>query len=333
MRNSLRSSLIAIVAALAIMAGAPPTLAQQPSVDDILSAVVKIKTFINPDGRTIGNLGHRREGSGIVIDDKGHVLTIGYLMVEAHTAEITDINGHIVTAIVAGYDHDSGFGLLRATAPLKVRAMPFGKSSELKEREPVLAASFGGASGVAPAHIVAKREFTASWEYQLDEALFTAPAHSDWSGAALINRAGRLVGVGSLIVNDATGKNDGVAGNMYVPIDRLAPILATLIENGRVTGPGRPWLGLSTEELRGRLFVNRVVPDGPADRAGIKRGDIIVGIDGAAPASLADFYRKVWARGTAGVTVPLDVLQGSDRKRIEIKSMNRHDHLRLKSTF
>ena len=154
-----------------------------------------------------------------------------------------------------------------------------------------------------------------------------------WSGAALISRDGKVVGVGSLIVGDASGKSDGVPGNMFVPADLLSPILADLIAAGRPPGAPKPWLGVSTDDVRGQLLVSRVGAAGPAEKAGVRRGDIIVGVAGEAPKSLADFYRKVWALGTAGATVPLDLLRGGDKMRIDVKSMNRLDHLKLKSTF
>jgi S1-C subfamily serine protease len=325
-----RSWLAAGVAALISASAAP---AQDAWVEDLVSAVVQVKTHINPEGRTVEGLGRQREGSGIVIDGDGLVLTIGYLMVEAYAAEVVANDGRTVPASVVGYDHESGFGVLRTLEPLKLKPMPLGRSSEIKEHDPVLVASFGGAAMVGAAYVVARREFAGSWEYMLDDALFTAPPHPAWSGAALISRAGKLVGVGSLIVSDAVGGGDRTPGNMFVPIDRLAPILGDLLASGRAAGPGRPWLGLNTEELRGHLFVGRVTPGGPADKAGIKRGDMIVGVKGEPPKNLADFYRKVWAQGEAGVTVPLDVLQDNEVRRVDIKSMNRLDHLKLKSTF
>jgi S1-C subfamily serine protease len=303
------------------------------SLDDLLSAVVRIKTFINPDGRTVENLGREREGSGIVIDSSGLVLTIGYLMVEAHAAELVTNAGRSVPADVVGYDHETGFGLLRAVEPLRLHPMAFGNSAALKRGDPVLIASYGGAGMVAPARVVAKREFAGNWEYLLDEAIFTAPPHPAWSGAALINQEGRLVGVGSLIVGDAAGAGDSTPGNMFVPIDRLPPILADLIAQGRVAGAQHPWLGVTANELHGRLFVSRVTAGGPAEQAGLQRGDIIVGVNGDKTATLGDFYRKVWQQGSAGVTVPLDVLQNDEVRRVDVKSMNRLDHLKLKSTF
>ena len=324
---------LAAIATLAMAITGSTGLAQSTRIEELVSAVVRIKTHVNPEGRTVEGLGREREGSGILIDNDGLVLTIGYLMVEAYAAEVVDNSGRTVPASVVGYDHETGFGLLRTMEPLKLKPMPLGKSADVKERDPVLVASFGGPDMVAGAYVVAKREFAGNWEYMLDEALFTAPPHPAWSGAALINREGKLVGVGSLIVGDAAGGSDKTPGNMFVPIDRLLPVLGDLISDGRVAGPGRPWLGVNTDELRGRLFVSRVTPSGPAEKAGLKRGDVVVGVNGEPPKNLADFYRKVWAQGAAGTTVAIDVLQDSQVRRVEIKSINRLDHLKLKTTL
>jgi S1-C subfamily serine protease len=327
-RVMLATATLAIVASSGLAQTAPPA-----AVDELLSAVVQLKTYINPEGRTVKGLGQQRTGSGIVIDDSGLILTIGYLMVEAHSAQLVTNARRQIAADVVGYDHDTGFGLLRATEPLKLKPLALGKSGGLKQNDQVLAASFGGRAGIAPAYVMAVREFAGSWEYLVPGAIFTAPAHSDWSGAALVSRDGKLVGVGSLVVGDVTGEGKNLPGNMYVPIDLLMPIMADLIAGGRVSGTGRPWLGLNAEELRGRLFVSRVSEEGPAAKAGIQHGDIIVGVNGEAPKSLADFYRKVWAVGGAGAAIPLDLLQDAGIRRIEVKSIHRHDHLRLKSTF
>jgi serine protease Do len=321
-----------IVAAVAIMLGAP-VRAEEPSLDELLSGVVHIKTFINPDGLTRENLGREREGTGIVLDNAGLVLTIGYLMVEAHAAEITTNAGHTVPASVVGYDNETGFGLLQAITPLKVRPMAMGKSSEVKTGDPVLIAAYGGQANLIAAHVVAKREFAGNWEYMLDEAIFTAPPHPSWSGAALIGHDGKLVGVGSLILKDTSGNGGGVPGNMFVPIDRLPPILGDLIAEGHPLQPAHPWLGLNTDEVGGHLVVSRVTPGAPAEKAGMRRGDIIVGVNGETPTSLPDLYRKIWAQGAAGAHVSLDVLQGHERRHLDVLSINRLDQLKLKSTF
>jgi len=324
--------LCTLLLALALIVVPGIASAESPSLEQLLSGVVHIKAYITPDGRTTENLGREREGTGVVIDSDGLVLTIGYLMVEAVSAEISTADGHTVAANVVGYDNETGFGLLRAITPLKVRAVELGKSSAVKQGDPMVVAAYGGAAAALPVHVVAKREFAGNWEYMLDEALFTAPPHPAWSGAALIDHGGKLVGVGSLIVGDTSGSGDNVRGNMFVPIDRLQPILADLLTEGRPAA-AHPWLGLNTDDVGGHLVVSRVTPAGPAELAGLRRGDIILGVNGETPTGLPDFYRKVWAQGTAGTDVPLDVLHNHQRRRVEVHSINRLDHLKLKSSF
>jgi S1-C subfamily serine protease len=328
----MRARLSALLAILGLtLLSATAAHAQKLATDELLSGVVAVKTFINPDGRTVEYLGREREGSGVVIDDQGLIVTIGYLMVEAHAAQVTTNDGRTVPANVVGYDQVSGFGLLQAISPLKVRPMALGKSADLRKGDPVIVASSGGAASAQPARVIARREFAGSWEYLLDNAIFTSPPHMAWSGAALINRDGRLVGVGSLILGDAGGK--GQPGNMFVPIDTLTPILADLLAQGRSSAPPLPWLGLNSEEQDGHLVITQVSPEGPAQKAGLERGDVIVGVGGVAIKTLPEFYRKVWARGSAGAIIPLDVAQDSGKRRVDVKSMNRLDHLKLKSTF
>ncbi len=328
----MRARLSALLAILCLTLLSVATAhAQKLATDELLSGVVAVKTFINPDGRTVDYLGREREGSGIVIDADGLIVTIGYLMVEAHAAQVTTNDGRTVPANVVGYDQTSGFGLLQAISPLKVRPMALGKSADLRKGDPVMVASSGGAASAQPVRVIARREFAGSWEYLLDNAIFTAPPHMAWSGAALINRDGKLVGVGSLILGDAGGK--GQPGNMFVPIDTLTPILADLLAQGRSSAPALPWLGLNSEEQDGHLVITQVSPEGPAQQAGLERGDVIVGVGGVAIKTLPEFYRKVWARGAAGAIIPLDVAQDRGKRRVDVRSMNRLDHLKLKSTF
>jgi serine protease Do len=327
---------IAFVAATLLAAAvAIPAVAQdkgQSEAEQTLSAIVRVKTKIIKDARSADTLGLQREGSGVLIRD-GYVVTIGYLVIEAEAIEVTGADGASVPAAVAGYDHASGFGLLKLLAPLAAKPLPLGDASALAEREAAMIASHGGRDGVNLVYVVSRRPFTGSWEYQLDSAIFTYPAVMNWSGAALISAKGELLGIGSLIVNDAAGAGSQSPGNMFVPVDLLKPILEDLITAGRRSGPARPWLGLSAEEMRGRLLVARVSPDGPAARAGLRSGDIVIGVAGEEVNSLADLYRKVWARGAAGVEVPLKVLQGLEIRDVTLRSMDRLEYFRPRPTY
>ena len=298
---------------------------------ETLSAIVRVKARILPNARSAETLGTSREGSGVLIRDN-LVLTIGYLIIEAEGIEVVSGEGKSVPATLAGYDHASGFGLLKLVVPIEAKPLPLGDPRVLAERDPVMVAAYGGREGVSLAYVVSRRQFSGSWEYMLDSAIFTYPPVMNWSGAALIGAKGDLLGIGSLMVADAMSPGTQSPGNMFVPVDLLKPILNDLVEKGRA-GPVRPWLGMSTEELRGRLFVSRVSPEGPAARAGLQRGDILVGVGGEEVSSLAEFYKKIWSRGQAGVEVPLRVLQGTQMKDVNVRSIDRLDYFRAKPTL
>ena len=304
----------------------------QEGADELLAAVVQVKAKILPDARSLATLGPQRQGSGVLVRD-GYVLTIGYLVIEAEAIEVSGSDGKTVPATLAAYDHASGFGLLRLAAPLAARPLPLGDAGALAEREPAMIAAHGGREGLNLVYVVSRRPFSGSWEYQLDAAIYTYPAVQNWSGAALIGPKGDLLGIGSLIVPDAGAPGTQSPGNLFVPVDLLKPILEDLIAKGRAAGPPRPWLGIYTEELRGRLFVQRVAPEGPAERAGLKAGDLVIGVGGEAVGSLAEFYRKLWARGAAGVEVPLRVLQGVQVKDLSVRSIDRIEYFRQKPSY
>jgi S1-C subfamily serine protease len=333
---------VAMLSALAFAhpahaAGAPPqsgdAQAQQGGQIRNMDAlsVVLLRARSAQDARSASSLGVERQGSGIVIDDNGLILTIGYLILEAEGVEIMAADGKAVPASVVGYDHASGFGLVRASLPLAIKPIELGDSKTLPEREPVLIAGF---DGVAPAYVVSKRQFAGFWEYMLDSAIFTAPATVNWSGAALIGRDGKLYGVGSLVVTDAIKPQTYSPGNMFVPIDLLKPILGDLIGSGRVTGPARPWIGVNTQEMQGgQVVITRVTRDGPAEKSGLKAGDIIVRLGGQPIAGQVDFYRKLWSKGPAGTKIPVSVLQGAEVKDLVIQSIDRDQHLRVRRIY
>ena len=312
-----------------------PAFAQDKEKDEaaeLLSGIVQVKARILPNARSLATLGPQRQGSGALVRE-GYVLTIGYLVVEAETIEVTGADGKSVPATLAGYDHASGFGLLKLIGPLAGEPLTLGNSAALEERAPAMIASFGGRDGVSLVYVVSRRPFSGSWEYQLDSAIYTYPPVQNWSGAALIGAKGELLGIGSLVVGDAGGPGTQSPGNMFVPTDLLKPIFEDLIAKGRAAGPLRPWLGLNAEEMRGRLFVARVSPEGPAERAGLKSGDIVIGVGADEVTSLAELYRKVWGRGEAGVEVPLRVLQGMQVKEIKVRSIDRLQYFRQKPSY
>ncbi len=297
-----------------------------------LEAVVGVRATVPGDARTAVVLGTQREGSGVVISADGLVLTIGYLILEAETAEILLPDERVVPAEIVAYDYDTGFGLLRPLAPLGVKHMALGRSARLDEHSEVLVASFETVGSASPAYVVSRREFAGYWEYLLPDAIFTAPPHHAYGGAGLIGPDGRLLGIGSLLVSDAVA-DSRMPGNMFVPIDALRPILADLLERGRSARPPRPWLGIYAEEVNGRVFVRRVASYGPAAAAGVATDDIVLAVKGAPVASLADFYRKVWALGNAGVEVPLTVLRGAGLADISVTSGDRYMYLKLKRSY
>jgi S1-C subfamily serine protease len=302
-----------------------------PDAERLFRAVMKVTTRAVPEARSAATLGTEREGTGILIGRDGLIVTIGYLILEADQVSITDHRGRELPAQVVGYDHASGFGLLRAIVPIDADPIPLGSSNGMAERDPVLIASH--ADDVAFAWVVSRRPFTGNWEYMLDDALWTSPPTLNWSGAGLIDREGKLVGVGSLIVRDATGDDARLPGNLFVPIDALKAILPDLVAEGHRKGPPRPWLGVAADEVQGRLVVSRVSPGGPADEAGVQVGDIILGVAGEAVRSQREFYRKLWSGRNAGADVPLRLLQGADVKELSVKSIDRVQYLKPRTMY
>ena len=306
---------------------------ESDDVDDLLTAVVGIHAKIPARARTADSLGTERVGSGVLIDSNGLIVTIGYLILEAEQVEISLPSGELVPVELIAYDYDSGFGLLRAAADIGLRPMALGSSTGLAPGEQMLIASFGGTETVRPAIFAGEREFAGYWEYLLEDALFTVPPYPRFGGAALISAAGELIGIGSLAVADAIDGEQIVPGNMFLPIDRLKSVLGDLIIDGRSSAPRKPWLGIYTEEVAGRLLVRRVADDGPAEAAGVEPGDIIASAGGESIVSMADFYRKIWAQGGPGDEISIAIIKGTDIQELKIRSGDRYQWLRLQPGY
>lgn len=302
-----------------------PGLSNLPAeISRALSAVVGLRTTIPKDRRSAQTLGTEREGHGALIDEQGLILTIGYLIMEADTVTITDIDGHELPAYVVGYDNESGFGLVRTERPIRVEPLRFGDSDTLELRSEAYVAGLGGEKATLKVKVAGRREFAGYWEYLLDNAIFTVPAYPLWGGSALIGQDGTLLGIGSLLVQEALGPGSpAFPGNMYVPINRLKPIFRELVANGRISTPPRPWLGLYTVEHMGQLVVGGISDGGPADRAGLQRGDILHALNGDVLDDVADFYRKLWASGPAGTAVTLRMERDNDAFEVTVRTGDR----------
>ncbi|MBV9290243.1 MAG: serine protease [Hyphomicrobiales bacterium] len=291
-------------------------------LDRALKSIVTIQSSIPEDAFTASILGERRGGSGVVIRESGLVLTIGYLITEAENVWIARADRRVTPGHAVAVDAETGFGLVQALDRLDCPALELGRSSDAKLGDPVVVAA-GGDTKAVHATIVGKQEFAGYWEYLLEEAIFTAPAHPFWGGAGVVDATGKLIGIGSLHVEQLPATKGQRDINMIVPIDLLPPILEDLLMRGRVNKPARPWLGLYSAESGGEVIVASVAERGPAAAAGIRRGDIVASVRGEEIAALGDFYRKVWRCGSAGVEVPIEIIRDGRALGLTIQSADR----------
>lgn len=314
----------------------PPVARPDPAelafdLERALTSVVTVRTEVPEDAFTAPILGTERQGNGVVIGPKGLVLTIGYLITEAEKVWVTTQRGGAAPGHVLAYDQATGFGLVQALAPLNVPAMPLGRSDELDVGQGVVVTGSRGRRDSLSARVVARHPFAGYWEYYLDAAVFTAPAHPRWGGAACIGPDGRLVGIGSLLVQEAARGGQNVVGNMVVPIDLLPPILDDLVRYGRPKGPPRPWLGLYATDTQDGVTVTGVAPRGPAAAAGLAEGDTVAEINGEPVEDLADLWRRLWAAGAAGVTVTLARVRNGQRQELRCRTADRQSFLKQPS--
>ncbi|HTW38675.1 MAG TPA: S1C family serine protease [Steroidobacteraceae bacterium] len=306
----------------------------QPSAEQLpfdlaaaLRSVVMVHSEVPEQAFTASALGTERMGSGVVVGAADElVLTIGYLITEASTLWLTTHDGRVIPGHALAYDQTTGFGLILPLGQLGVPALERGSSASLDVGDDAIVIGHGGIAHSLKAKIIARREFAGYWEYVLDQALFTAPPHPEWGGTALLGLDGRLRGIGSLLVQESVAGNMFDA-NMFVPIDLLEPVLEDMVRLGRPAGPPRPWLGLYATELRERLVVNSLAPSGPAQRAGVRLGDLVLEVAGSPVATLADLFRKIWSVGPAGSDIPLTLGRGEGTLQVHIQSADRHDFL------
>ena len=297
-------------------------------LDRALAAVLGLQAIVPQDAFTAGTLGTERAGSGVLIRRDGLVLTIGYLITEAETIWLTSAGGGAVPGHVLGYDQETGFGLVQALGRLDLPALELGAGRRVGAGDRAIMAAEGGRRHAIAARVVARQEFAGYWEYVLDRAIFTAPAHPFWGGAALIAADGSLIGIGSLQLQHSSGRELRRDVNMVVPIDLLPPILDDLLTYGRPNRPVRPWLGVYAAEVDDAIVVAGLAEQGPASKAGLQPGDRILAVRDDPVASLAGFWRKVWAGGSAGSEVVLQVVRDNETLLVRVLSADRSSFLK-----
>jgi S1-C subfamily serine protease len=293
-----------------------------------LSAVVGIRTVVPSDAFTADILGTERTGNGVIIRNDGIVLTIGYLVTEASEVWLTLADGRTVKGDVIGYDQETGFGLIQALGRLDLPALSLGDSADAMPGTRVVAAGAGGRDHAVAARVIARQEFAGYWEYLVDEAIFTAPAHPYWGGTALIGPEGNLLGIGSLQLEQAGEDGEGVPLNMYVPTNLLKPVMEDVLTMGQPNRPPRPWLGLYATEVDNRVVIAGVAGKGPAARAKLKTGDVVLAVGGMKVSGLAGLFRSVWSLGKAGVDVPLTVYRDGRPVDLTVTSGDRNRFLK-----
>jgi len=301
----------------------------QFDLQTLYRSVVLLHVESSEDAYTASFLGTERLGSGVVIHsaERKLVLTIGYLITEAESIWLTSADGKVVEAHPLAYDQASGFGLVQPLGPLDAPALKRSSATTLGIGDRVIVVGHGGARHSLEARLIARREFAGYWEYLLDDALFTAPPHPQWGGTALIGTDGSLLGIGSLFVQEALAQ-ESFDANLFVPVDLLEPVLEDMIELGRPRHMPRPWLGLYTAEQSDHVLVAALTRDGPAHRAGLRPGDIIVEVAGQRVRSLPQLFRAVWSAGSAGARVPLTLARGRESLHVSVQSGNRDDYLK-----
>ena len=313
----------------------PPTLHPKPGdyafdLEQALRAVVALRSTVPDDAFTAATLGTDRAGSAVQIRP-GLFLTIGYLVTEAETVWLSSSDGQTVPGHVMGFDQESGFGLVQALGRIVLPVLELGDSAEARPGDKVVFAAAGGRRHAVAAKVAGRQEFAGYWEYLLDDAIFTTPAHPFWGGAALIGADGKLLGVGSLVLQQGTEGGRKQDMNMVVPVQLLLPILEDMLAFGRSRKPPRPWLGLYAMEDDEALVVGGLADNGPADKAGVRTGDRILAVNGTEVPDLAGLWRAVWASGPAGTPVHVSLGRGERNASVTIASADRSAILKAPS--
>jgi len=303
----------------------PKNLTEKNGIEKFYESIVGISSVAVDNARSLATLGKERSGSGIVIDKEGHILTIGYLVIEADTIEITLANGDTYPGKVVGYDHATGFAILKSIVPKKLFPVDLGESEKIKENDVLYILPHLDEGPGSPTKLVSRRPFAGSWEYFLEKPIYTYPFNPHWQGTPLLNEKGQLLGIGSLFIRDSIAEGINSPGNLFVPIELLKPILKDLINEGKRKTKLNPWMGLTPDDSSGKISITRVSKDGPAEAAGIKAGDVLLSVNNKEVKTMQDFYKTAWSLGGPGTKIPINIQREDKNINLIINSIDRMD--------
>ena len=300
-------------------------------IERFYESIVSVRSTVPAGARTASSLGVEREGNGVAIDEN-HILTIGYIVIESESIEIGLSDGRRLPAKLVGYDHTSGFGIIKSVVPLNMPHLQLGNSDNINSKQDLLILPSPNRGGGSIVRSVSRRPFTGWWEYFVENPIYTTPANGLWAGAPILTENGEILGIGSLFVSEAV---PGISspGNMSVPINLLKPILEDLISSGRRKSKIQPYLGISSDDSNDQVIVTRVSNGGPAFEAGIRPQDVIMTINGSQVSNLKSFYEKIWKSGEAGVTIELGVLRRGKIMNYNVKTVDRMDYFVKPQSF
>jgi len=300
-------------------------------IEQFYESIVSVRSIVPSEARTAASLGVEREGNGVAIDEK-HILTIGYIVIESESIEIGLPDGRRLPAKLVGYDHTTGFGIIKSIVPLKMPSLKLGDSDNIDSEQDLLILPSPNRGAGSIVRSVSRRPFTGWWEYFVENPIYTTPSNGLWAGAPILNNNGEILGIGSLFVSESV---PGIfsPGNMSVPINLLKPILEDLISNGRRKSKIQPYLGISSDDSNNQIIVTRISDGGPAFQAGIRPQDIIVTINGSQVSDLKSFYQKLWKSGEAGITIELSVLRRGTIMNFSVKTVDRLDYFFTPQSF
>lgn len=267
-------------------------------------------------------LGEERMGAGVAVAPD-RVLTAHYLVLGAAKVEVVGPDGKARSVRRRAVDHETGLALLFLEGAA-LHPAAFGSTEDVAPGLPVFIMTCTGRQERkgATGHVTAVGPFEAFWEYMLDRAIMTTVINPGLAGAALLDADARLIGVVSLGLA-APGRY-----SLAIPLDLFLRHRDEMEQgDGARRERRRAWVGFYPQGFDGGVVVTGVVPGGPADRAGLARGDLVLSVDGSAVSTLRELYAAIWRR-SAGESLSLQILRESAIRVVEVETGDRDEFYR-----